>query len=506
MSTFTWVGTTNVLWATATNWQGGAVPTANDAVFVTGKNSADILNGTSVTVASLDIEGTGAAGGTVIVGGSQDILSAASFPGIFTKNGGTLTVTGALTVNSTISSGALVGGNGGMIKAGTLLVGANVAIGGGGTFDVAGTITNNGLIVADGSKPGLGLGPVVVTAPSVVGTGIFEVAGPSTLELNAATAENIVVDPSSTATVQLDSPATFKGGISLGAGSQLNLFLDGQTPTGATISVANQTLTITGAAGTIETIPFVSDTAATATAPVSTMTGFGEVSLVAAAAPTTAPPTTPSTTVTPPSVTPPTTTPPTTTTPPDPATVLSAFDTTTNQAVVAVGDPYPGPVAGLQHQYINATSDNINIMASSPNWFIHSGSGEDAIAANSGTNVLDGGTGSNFLTGGSGTDTFFVDNRGATADTWSTVVGFHGGDSATVWGVTPQDFAINFVDGQGAGGFTGLTMHATAAGKPTASVTLAGFTQADMNSGRVSVQFGTDPASGSAFMFIHANS
>jgi hypothetical protein len=85
-------------------------------------------------------------------------------------------------------------------------------------------------------------------------------------------------------------------------------------------------------------------------------------------------------------------------------------------------------------------------------------------------------------------------------------VGFHGGDSATVWGVTPQDFALNFVDGQGAGGFTGLTLHATAAGKPIASLTLAGFTQADMTSGRLSVQFGTDQASGSAFMFIHANS
>jgi hypothetical protein len=208
----------------------------------------------------------------------------------------------------------------------------------------------------------------------------------------------------------------------------------------------------------------------------------------------------------PPTTTPPTVTPPVTTTPPDPATVLGAFDTTTGQTVVAIGDQYPGPVAGLLDQYINTTSDNINITASSPNWFIHSGSGEDAIAASGGTNVLDGGTGSNFLTGGSGMDTFFVDDRGATADIWSTVVGFHSGDSATVWGVTPQDFALNFVDGQGAGGFTGLTLHATAAGKPTASLTLAGFTQADMNSGRLSVQFGTDPASGSAFMFIHANS
>jgi hypothetical protein len=502
MATLTWIGTTSVLWATASNWLGGVVPTAADAVIDNSVNNADILNGTSVNVASLTIAG---AGGTVIVGGSQEILPAANFPGVFKTPGGTLNVTGALTVTSTINSGGLVGGIGGVIKAGTLDVGAGAAIGGGGTFDVAGIITNDGLIVSDSGGPGLNLGPVVVNATSVVGTpgktpGSFEVAGPSTLELNAATTENIVVDAAATATVQLDTPTTFKGGIALSPGAHLNLFLNGQTPTGATISVANRTLTITGAGGTIETIPFVSDTAVTATTPATTIAGFGEVSLMAAAAAVQPPPT-----VTPPTVTPPTVTPPAVT-PPDPATVLGAFDTTTNTAVVAIGDPYPGPVADLQHQYINLTPDNINITASSPNWFIHSGSGEDAIAASSGTNVLDGGTGSNFLTGGSGTDTFFVDNRGATADIWSTVVGFHSGDSATVWGVTPQDFALNFFDNQGAGGFTGLTLHATAAGRPTASLTLAGFTQADMTSGRVSVQFGTDPASGSSFMFLHANS
>ena len=139
--------------------------------------------------------------------------------------------------------------------------------------------------MADGSKPGLDLGPVVVNAASVVGTGNFEVAGPSTLELNAATAQNIVVDAGSTATIKLDSPTTFKGGISLGAGAHLNLFLSGQAPTAATISAGTQTLTITGATGTIETIPFVSDTAVTVTTPTSTIAGFGEVSLQAAAPP-----------------------------------------------------------------------------------------------------------------------------------------------------------------------------------------------------------------------------
>jgi serralysin len=63
---------------------------------------------------------------------------------------------------------------------------------------------------------------------------------------------------------------------------------------------------------------------------------------------------------------------------------------------------------------------------------------------------LDGGTGSNFLTGGSGTDTFFVDNRGVSADTWSTIVNFHNGDATTIWGVTSSGFSFDFEDNQGA--------------------------------------------------------
>jgi hypothetical protein len=184
---------------------------------------------------------------------------------------------------------------------------------------------------------------------------------------------------------------------------------------------------------------------------------------------------------------------------------IAAFDTSTQTAVPVIANHYKGPVAGLQGEYVNISSDNLNITASSPNWFIHTGSGMDAIAVASGTNVLDGGTGSNFLVGGNGTDTFFVDDRGAASDIWSTVVGFHQGDAATVWGVTPQDFNLSWVDGQGADGYTGLTLHASGDAKPIASLTLTGYTQADLANGRLSVQFGTDAASGSAYMYIHAN-
>jgi parallel beta-helix repeat protein len=183
---------------------------------------------------------------------------------------------------------------------------------------------------------------------------------------------------------------------------------------------------------------------------------------------------------------------------------IAAFDTATNQPVAVVGQSYTGPVADLQQEYINLTSENINISTTTPNWFIHSGVGDDAIAAGSGINVLDGGAGSNFLTGGSGIDNFFVNNRNATTDTWSTVVNFHAGDAVTIWGVTPDNFNFDFQDNQGATGFTGLTLRATAPGSPTASVTFAGFTTADLSNGRIAESSGADPVSGSSYTYFHA--
>ena len=183
---------------------------------------------------------------------------------------------------------------------------------------------------------------------------------------------------------------------------------------------------------------------------------------------------------------------------------VAGADTTSDLPVSINADAYTGPVDGLFAQYINVTSDNLNLAAAVNDVFLHTGSGMDAIAVRGGTNVLDGGTGSNFLTGGSGTDTFFVDDRGAGAAIWSTVVGFHKGDAATIWGVSQAD-ALNWSDNQGTAGFTGLTLHASAPDRPTASLTLSGFSQTDLANGRLSVAFGTDAASGSNYMYVTAN-
>lgn len=186
-------------------------------------------------------------------------------------------------------------------------------------------------------------------------------------------------------------------------------------------------------------------------------------------------------------------------------------DTTSGGPADATETAYTGPVSGIEWQFISATTDSLNIAPTAPNAFIHSGSGDDAIDVShvNGNNILDGGTGSNFLVGGSGGDTFFLDDRGPASDIWSTVVNFHAGDSATIWGVTPSDFTFSWIDGQGASGYSGLTLQATAAGVPTALLTLAGLASADLTNGTLTVTYGTTAASGgvagSTYMLIHAN-
>ena len=214
--------------------------------------------------------------------------------------------------------------------------------------------------------------------------------------------------------------------------------------------------------------------------------------------------------------------PPVTVVDPPPASGVEQFLVTDITAGVTDwenGQAYNGPVAGLQNQFMTVTADKVNITATKPNNFIHTGSGNDAIdlslfgGTGSGTNVVDGGSGSNFIVVsafGSSVDTVFIDDGAATADTWSTVSNFHHGDAVTVYGVTPSAVTLDWEEDQGAAGFTGLTLHAIQQGKPIASLTLTGyteaggFTKADLSSGRLEVSFGNDPASGSSYLYVHA--
>ena len=186
-------------------------------------------------------------------------------------------------------------------------------------------------------------------------------------------------------------------------------------------------------------------------------------------------------------------------------------DQSSGVVMPADGEVYTGSVPGIMRDIILATTHNINIVSKSANVFIHTGSGNDAIdvSAANGNNILDGGTGSNFLTGGTGNDTFYLDNRNPLADVFSTIVNFHSGDNASVFGVNATDFTLTTLDGQGAVGATGLDFAFAAPGHANANVVLAGFSKADLANGRLTVTYGTTPDTpglpGSQYMNVHAN-
>jgi hypothetical protein len=68
--------------------------------------------------------------------------------------------------------------------------------------------------------------------------------------------------------------------------------------------------------------------------------------------------------------------------------------------------------------------------------------------------------------------------------------------------VTADDFSLNWLDDQGAAGFTGLTLTVAAPGHPVAGVTLSGFTMADLSNGRLSVSYGDDGSGGAPYLSI----
>jgi len=163
------------------------------------------------------------------------------------------------------------------------------------------------------------------------------------------------------------------------------------------------------------------------------------------------------------------------------------------------GNAYAGPISHLQQQYVYAGTDGMAVAAQAADVFIRTGSGDDAISVASGQNVVDGGQGSNFLTGGSGNDEFYLDGRGGQV-TWGTLVNFHRGDTATLWGYTAGQSSYAWADLDGTAGYTGRTIHADLAGNGgiTTSITFAGLTAAD--TGHFSITTGS--AGGNAYLAI----
>ena len=190
---------------------------------------------------------------------------------------------------------------------------------------------------------------------------------------------------------------------------------------------------------------------------------------------------------------------------PTPTSSFEYVDQTTNTSGTDDGQAYTGPVSYLQTQFIWPGADSVVITAGVPNVFLKGGPAEDALAVTSGSNVLDGGTGSNFLDGAmgtdGGTDTFFVDGRGG-GNTWSTLVNFHVGDAATLWGFMPGQSVMSWSADDGTAGYTGATIHASLAGAGTAvdaSLTFAGISLADAQS---KFTTSTGAVDGNAYMYL----
>jgi len=138
----------------------------------------------------------------------------------------------------------------------------------------------------------------------------------------------------------------------------------------------------------------------------------------------------------------------------------------------------PPPPAVPSHQLITVTPASLGISSSSS--FVHV----------------------DVMTGGSGHNTFFVDDSRKPDAAFTSIVGLHGGDMLSVWGVTGADFAVTWANGP-----DGLTATFTKAGTLAAQVMLAGFTTDDLGT-RLSANFGTtsDKSGGSSFMTISATS
>jgi len=387
---------------------------------------------------------------------------------VFEQAGGTLS-TGGLTL---LAGGLLIGG--------VSTTGSNPSTG---QVTVNGAVANNGRIVAEG--PGLvfrdaisGTGQITfnrVGALPGFGTPVgAAVAG--TLEVGAVGSGQTVAMIGGD-TLVLDAPAAFAGVVSGFDASDTITVNSATAVTSATYAAGSNgagTLTLSNGTATLGTIALTG--------------GFTGQSfqVTAGAAPNSYDL---AVAATPPSIS-----------------NFLLTDTTTGVSSTAAGETYTGPVNGLQNQYIYLGTDNLNITAAAPNAFIRGGPGADAINVSKvgGANVLDGSTGSNYLVGGTGNDTFFVDDRAAAADIWSTVVNFHKGDAATIFGVTSSAFAFDWEDSQGAAGAMGLTLHATAPGKPVASITLAGYTKADLGNGRLGISFSSDTTGMNSYMYIQS--
>ena len=152
--------------------------------------------------------------------------------------------------------------------------------------------------------------------------------------------------------------------------------------------------------------------------------------------------------------------------------------TANGQQTVVSGQQYTGANSSITSEYVYDGTGTIAIATSTPNVYVDNLVGTVAVALASGQNVVDAGIGSNYLVSGSGNDSFYLDTRSGVTS-WNTIVNFHAGDVATLWGVQPA-MATRWDDLAGAVGSLGRTLRIDTLGNGSsgASLTFAGESKA----------------------------
>jgi hypothetical protein len=117
--------------------------------------------------------------------------------------------------------------------------------------------------------------------------------------------------------------------------------------------------------------------------------------------------------------------------------------------------------------------------------FIQFASGRDAA---SGDLAPDGGT----SVAADGSYTFNVDHR-------ATLTGFDAGDTATILGISEDDFNLGWVDRRG-----GASLHIAGNGGRPDTLNFAGYSTADVSSGKLSVSFGHQ-SDGTSYAVVQAH-
>ena len=463
MTTKIWNGSDGN-WNLATDWSSGQVPAAGDTA---------VINDGTVTVTTalpspltVDLDASATTNPTLVLGDGGSLALGSFLRADDASNFTTLAASGTATNAGGITFTGSGGGSAFVTIQDAANAGATQLINTGGisvvdqaaAFENVGTntgssIVNDGVISLRNSQAASYADRFNV---SLSGTGTVRIGAGNQLQLGrpVSSGQTIVLEPGTGGQILLlTAPGTFDGTISgFGAPDQVQMTSPQWDASSYSLSNGVGTWTFTASGTPVATIRFAGDYAQSDFGISTSVSGTSEQTTI------------------------------TTTVPEQPA--RFAFSDTANAVSgVDAGTAYTGPVAGLDYQYLWGSSDDVALSAQVPNVFLKGGAGDDALAVTSGTNVLDGGGGSNFLVGGTGNDTFFVDGRG-NAVTWSTIVNFHEGDQATIFGFHAGQSTLPFTASDGVAGYTGVTIHSELNGAGTgvnASMTFAGIDQATLD-------------------------